>query len=527
GLALERAVAVLVIACPCALGLATPAAVAVATGRAAELGVLVRGGGALEALAHVDSLLVDKTGTLTIGRPALVMITPVAPDLDAPRALALAAAAEAGSEHPLARAIVQAARDRGLAPLPVTAFAAQPGGGVTATVDGHTIVLGTLGHLSARAVDTTPIAALIDQRAALGETPVALAVDGRALAVLGLRDTARPEARATLDHLRARGLNVTMLTGDRRATASVIARELGIDDVRAELSPDDKVAHVEAAHDRCLASNASTRLRYRLDRRRRFLASSLRRTSGTAQSGASSLLADRAGPFASLRRVGHQPPGLVAMVGDGVNDAPALARAHVGIAMARGTDVSIGVSDVALVHEGLTPLATAVALARRTLVIIRQNLAWAFGYNVVAIPIAAGAFAGLGVTLSPVLASLAMALSSVSVVLNALRLRRFRAPILAPSPPAPPTHPTEGVPAMSLLSKSTTTAPDTITLAVDGMTCGHCVSRVDKALRAVPGVQDVTVTLADHKARVSGSASREALAAAVVQAGYEARSVPE
>ena len=368
-LAIERMVAVLVIACPCALGLATPAAVAVGAGRAAELGVLFRTGAALEQASHVDAVFFDKTGTLTNGRPDVVAIEPVV-GVAADELLAAAAAVELGSEHPFARAVVVAAQARGLGLGATTAFVATPAMGASARVDGMLVRVGTLAWLAHEGIDTAALVAPAAALAARGVSPVLVARGSQALGVLGLADALRPEAVAAVQQLRALGLHVGMLSGDRRGVAVAIARQLGIgdDDVAAELLPAGKAAHLHAAHaqGRC-----------------------------------------------------------VAMVGDGVNDAPALAAADIGMALGSGTDVAAAAADVALLRGGVLGVATALQLARATMRTIRRNLLWASVYNLLGIPIAAGVFANAGLVLSPVFASAAMSLSSVSVLLSSLALRRF------------------------------------------------------------------------------------------------------
>jgi Cu+-exporting ATPase len=366
--ALVHAVAVLIVACPCALGLATPISIMVATGRAAELGVLFRGGDGLQRLASVDTVAFDKTGTLTEGRPALTDLA--AADGDADGALALAAAVEALSEHPIARAIVSAARARGLAVPSATGFAARPGLGAEATVGERRVAVGAPRFLAALGVDPAPLAAEAGRLAADGRTVVFVAVDGRAAAVLAVSDPIRATTPAALAALRARGVRVAMVSGDGRAAAEAVARRLGIDAVAAEVSPEGKAAAVAA------------------------------------------LRADGA-------RIGF--------VGDGINDAPALAAAEVGLAVAGGADVAIESADVVIAGGDLRRVADALALSRATMRNIAQNLGWAFAYNVALIPVATGALEpALGLALSPALAAGAMALSSLSVVGNALRLRRFR-----------------------------------------------------------------------------------------------------
>lgn len=367
--ALVNAVAVLIIACPCAMGLATPTSIMVGTGKAAELGVLFRRGEALQALRDVKLVAFDKTGTLTLGRPALTDLIPVggfAPD----EALRLAAAVEARSEHPIAAAIVEAANARGLATPTAEAFEAIPGFGAQATVEGRSVQVGADRYMARLGVDVGSVSSEAARLAAEARTPLFVAIDGRLAAVIAVADPIRPSTPAALAALRAAGLKLAMITGDNRRTAAAVAEVLGIDEVVAEVLPDGKLAALQAL-----------RAKY----------------------------------------------GAAAFVGDGVNDAPALAAADVGIAMGAGTDIAIESADVVLMRSDLRAVATAVALSRATLANIRQNLAWAFGYNVLLIPVAAGVlYSAFGLTLSPMIAAGAMALSSVSVLANALRLRGFR-----------------------------------------------------------------------------------------------------
>ncbi|MCL4798935.1 MAG: heavy metal translocating P-type ATPase [Burkholderiales bacterium] len=369
-LALVSTVAVLVVACPCAMGLATPAAIMVGSGRAAELGVLFRKGEALEALSHVDTVVFDKTGTLTIGRPELTDLEP-APGRDAAEVLRFAAGADSGSEHPLAAAIVAAARARGVEFPQAARFEAIPGYGVKATVDGHAVLLGAERLLAREGIAAD---ALAERAAALAErarTPIYLAVDGAAWGVLGVADPLKPESAAVIEALKARGLRIGMITGDSARTAQAIARQAGVDDVAAEVLPSGKAEAVR---------------RMQLEGRK------------------------------------------VAFVGDGINDAPALAQAEVGVAVATGTDIAIEAADVTLTRGDLAGLLNALEVARRTMRTIRGNLFWAFVYNIALIPLAAGVFyPAWGLTLNPMLAGLAMGLSSVFVVTNSLRLRRVRA----------------------------------------------------------------------------------------------------
>ncbi len=366
--AVEHFVAVLVIACPCALGLATPAAVAVGTSRAAALGLLVKGGEALERASKIDQVLFDKTGTLTLGRMALARVVPTG-GRDEDELLALAAAAEAGSEHPVARAIVASATARGLTAVAATDFTATPGGGVRARVGASRVCVGTARWLASQGVAADALESAAADAADRGETPVFVAIDGAVAGLVTVADTVRPEAAATVAALTAMGVSVAIATGDRRATALTVACAVGVGEVHAEVRPEEKAALV-----------------------------------------------------ARLRAAGRT----VAMVGDGVNDAPALAAADLGVAMGGGADVAAAAADVTILRGGVGAVPTALALARATLRTIRQNLFWAFVYNLVGIPLAAGLLEPVtGWSLSPVFASAAMSLSSVSVLLNSLRLRRW------------------------------------------------------------------------------------------------------
>jgi Cu+-exporting ATPase len=366
--AIVNAVAVLIIACPCALGLATPMSVMVGIGRGAAAGVLVRAAEALEVLERVDTLVVDKTGTLTEGRPRLATVVP-ADGVDERTVLATAAALELASEHPLAAAIVAGARARAIEPSAAERFEAHPGRGVAGTVAGRVAALGNAALLSEIGIDGAPLASRADALRRAGQTVVFVARDGRLAGLLGVADPIRATTPHALDALRAAGVRVGMVTGDDPVTADAVARELGIHDVHAGVLPDRKAEIVR-----------------------------------------------------ELRSRGRA----VAMAGDGINDAPALAAADVGIAMGTGTDVAMEAADVTLVRGDLQGIVRALHLSRVTMRNIRQNLFLAFVYNALGIPLAAGALYPLtGLLLSPMIASAAMSLSSVSVIANALRLRRL------------------------------------------------------------------------------------------------------
>jgi P-type Cu+ transporter len=366
--ALLNAVAVLIIACPCALGLATPMSIMVGTGRGATAGVLIRNAEALEILAKVDVLVVDKTGTLTEGKPRLVTVTPVAPYQES-EVLGFAGALEQSSEHPLAAAIVSGARDKGLLPAKAVDFRSLTGKGVQGTVEGRAVAIGTARFLSGLGVDTAGLEAQAESLRQEGQTVMFVAIDSRPAGLLGVADPIKPSTPEAIDALHREGLRIVMLTGDSRTTAEAVARRLHIDDVQAEVLPEQKAAVVK-----------------------------------------------------QLQAQGH----IVAMAGDGINDAPALAQAHVGIAMGTGTDVAMESAGVTLVKGDLRAIARARRLSRGTMRNIRQNLFFAFAYNTLGVPIAAGVlYPFVGVLLSPMIASAAMTFSSVSVIGNALRLRKL------------------------------------------------------------------------------------------------------
>ncbi|MBI2197499.1 MAG: copper-translocating P-type ATPase [Candidatus Rokubacteria bacterium] len=371
--ALLNFVAVLIIACPCALGLATPTSIMVGTGKGAEHGILIRSGQALETAHRLRALVFDKTGTLTAGKPALTDVVRTgafaADDL-----LRLAASAERGSEHPLGGAIVDGARQRGLAVTNAEDFQAVPGHGIVARVDGRSVLVGNLRLMEDRGVHGGLPTDEAARLSSAGKTPMYVAVDGRAAGLVAVADTLKPNSAAAVAALHRLGLEVIMITGDNRRTAEAIAREVGIDRVLAEVLPGDKAKEVKRLQDE---------------------------------------------------------GKLVGMVGDGINDAPALAQADIGLALGTGTDVAMEAADITLMSGDLRGVVTAIALSKATMRNIKQNLFWAYAYNTALIPVAAGVlFPFFGWLLNPILAAAAMATSSVSVVSNALRLRRFRPPVL-------------------------------------------------------------------------------------------------
>ncbi|MFQ5587235.1 MAG: heavy metal translocating P-type ATPase [Nitrospiria bacterium] len=367
--ALFTAVAVLIVACPCALGLATPTSVMVGISRGAESGILIRSGEALQNAHQLNAVVFDKTGTLTHGKPSVTDI--ISPADDVKNLLFYAASAEKGSEHPLAEAILSAAKKEGIVPVEPTKFEAVPGKGLRAEVAGKTVHLGTGRWLRETGVETGPLQKESESLAEAGKTPMFVAADQQLLGLIAVADTVKPDARTVVAALHRIGLKVILLSGDQRKTAEAIAKTVGIDQVIAEVLPDEKAAQV-----------------------------------------------------AGLQKQGYR----VAMVGDGINDAPALALADVGMAIGTGTDVALAAADMTLVGGRLSGIVTALRLSRATIRNIRQNLFFAFIYNIVLIPVAAGALYPLwGIRLSPILGAAAMGLSSVSVVTNALRLRSFKA----------------------------------------------------------------------------------------------------
>lgn len=443
--ALSCAIAVLVISCPCALGLATPTAIMVGTGRGAAAGILYRTAESLELLSRIDTVVLDKTGTVTEGKPSVT-------DLFAQnenQLLQLAASAEALSEHPLAKAIVTEAKNRNLTILPASHFESIPGQGIKATVDESEILAGNLRMMEAFGVSLADTADA-EKLAEDGKTPLYFAQNGMFLGTVALADTLKPTSKSAVAAFAKQGIEVVLLTGDNRRTAEAIRRRLAIPSVVAEVLPQDKERHI-----------------------------------------------------AALQAQGKR----VAMIGDGINDAPALARADVGIAIGAGTDIAIEAADVVLMKSDLADAVTAISLSKAVLRNIKQNLFWAFFYNSVGIPLAAGVFYTLlGLKLSPMFGAAAMSLSSVCVVTNALRLRFFKSPVIGFDP-----QPAETRKEVSVMSKKV--------VLIEGMMCAHCSGHVLAVLNALPGAA-AEVSLEEKCAVVSGEISDEAIKKAVTDAGY-------
>lgn len=457
---LSIGIAVLVISCPCALGLATPVAITVATGKAAEKGILIKSAASLELMGRVNTVVLDKTGTVTEGKPRVTDVL-CAANVTEEELLCAAASLEKPSGHPLADAIVQEAERRSIPLCAVSDFAAVAGGGVQAVQDGKTLYAGNDRYMGSIGADTAALRAAAEMLAAAGKTPLYFAEGRQLLGVIAVADVVKPDSAAAIAALRRSGCEVVLLTGDNQRTAEAIARQVGVDRVIAQVLPQDKARCIE-----------------------------------------------------DLQKAGR----LVAMVGDGVNDAPALVTADVGLAIGAGTDVAIESADVVLMRSSLMDIVDAAALSRATLRNIRQNLFWAFFYNSIGIPVAAGVlYPALGITLNPMIAAAAMSLSSVCVVSNALRLRGWKgsAPVRRGETPAN----TQSEPAAPAAQHNEEEPTMKKTLSIEGMMCAHCAAHVEKALNALPGVT-AAVDLAGSSAVVTGDVSDEALKKAVADAGY-------
>ena len=472
--AFSIAICILVISCPCALGLATPVAIMVGTGKGAENGILIKSGEALEIAQSVDTVVMDKTGTITEGRPVVTDITTVN-GVSEQEFLAIAAGLEKGSEHPLAEAVMTAARERGIAPKAMTDFKALFGRGVEAEADGHVYAAGNDKLMAEKGIDLTPYEAHLASLADDGCTPLIFAEDDRVIGILAAADVEKATSREAIARFRAMGIDVVMLTGDNARTAEAIRRRMDIPKVIAGVLPENKAEHIK-----------------------------------------------------KLQAEGHR----VAMIGDGINDAPALAQADLGMAIGAGTDVAIESADAVLMKSDLLDAVSAIRLSKAVLKNIKENLFWALIYNVICIPLAAGIlYPAFGIKLSPVIGAAAMSLSSVCVVMNALRLRFFKpdhgAEISAEQTAAAVSsdrkdhEAADSAAAQSVQEKEAITMEKT--LKIEGMMCAHCQKHVHDALAKMDGVTDVTVDLEGGKADVKAThdISEDDFRKVIEDAGYE------
>ena len=480
GYALARGISVLVISCPCALGLATPVAIMVGNGKGAKNGILFKTAVSLEEAGKVRVVALDKTGTITTGQPRVTDVLP-APGVTDEQLIAAAYALEQKSEHPLAHAVVERAQNLGLKAQEVSDFAALPGNGLTAVLDGEALSGGSLAFISGRTEVSGDMRAQADHLSGEGKTPLLFSRGGRLLGMIAVADAIKPESPQAVRELQNMGIRVVMLTGDNQRTAEAIGRQAGVDQVIAGVLPDGKESVIRSL----------------------------------------------------------QSQGKVAMVGDGINDAPALTRADIGIAIGAGTDVAIDAADVVLMNSRLTDVPAAIRLSRATLRNIHENLFWAFIYNIIGIPLAAGVFIPLlGWQLNPMFAAAAMSLSSVCVVTNALRLRFFK-PKSVPASPVPcpsGTCPVQPVPDPSEQptyepqhQEERKGANETMEkkIMINGMMCAHCTAHVEKALGTLEGVASVKADLEGKCATVTltGEVSDQSLTDAVTEAGYEVVSI--
>ena len=480
--ALSNAIAVLVISCPCALGLATPVAIMVGTGKAAEYGILIKSAESLENLHSIDTVILDKTGTITSGHPEVTDIEVLDPSMSPEEFLAQAAALEAGSEHPLAQAVVEKAKGDGVSSVQAEDFQARTGRGVSARISGKTWLAGNLAFMEEEKAmgpeqETALVREKMGQYASQGKTPLLFVRDGQAAGIIAVADTVRETSRAAIRKFKEMGLTVVMLTGDNKVTAEAIRKELDIAEAVSDVLPTEKEACVR-----------------------------------------------------SWQEKGHK----VAMVGDGINDAPALTRADIGIAIGAGTDIAIDSADVVLMKDSLQDVVTAIELSRAVVRNIHMNLFWAFFYNILGIPVAAGAlFPAFGLRLSPMIGSAAMSLSSVCVVTNALRLRFFKPALGGQADGSAKaeedrekTDSTENIPERSGVDNKEDEKGMVMmkkTLVVEGMMCEHCKMHVEKALAGVAGVDSAQVDLEKKTATVSltEDVADQVLMDAVKEAGYE------
>lgn len=454
--AFSIAICILVISCPCSLGLATPVAIMVGTGKGAENGILIKSGEALEIAQSVDTVVMDKTGTITEGRPVVTDITTV-DGVSEQEFLAIAAGLEKGSEHPLAEAVMTAARERGIVPKAVTDFKALFGRGVEAEANGHVYAAGNDKLMAEKGIDITPYEAHLASLADDGCTPLIFAEDDRVIGILAAADVEKATSREAIARFHEMGIEVVMLTGDNARTAEAIRRRMGIEKVIAGVLPENKAAHIK-----------------------------------------------------KLQSEGHR----VAMIGDGINDAPALAQADLGIAIGAGTDVAIESADAVLMKSDLLDAVSAIRLSKAVLKNIKENLFWALIYNVICIPLAAGIlYPAFGIKLSPVIGAAAMSMSSVCVVMNALRLRFFKpdhgAEISAEQTATAVSSDRKDHEAADSAAAQPVQEKEAIrmekTLKIEGMMCAHCQKHVHDALAKMDGVTDVTVDLEGGKADVKAT----------------------
>lgn len=467
--ALSTGIAVLVISCPCALGLATPTAIMTGTGRGAQMGILIKSAEALETAGHIDTVVLDKTGTITEGKPRVTDIIPLSADKQ--ELLSAALAVESLSEHPLARAVVEYAKKTDCKELKAEGFVSCGGKGVLAEVQGKTVYAGNIRLMQEKGIDVFEQRQTIDALAQQGKTPLFFAKNKSIMGIIAVADVVKETSAAAVKELKDMNIDVVMLTGDNKATAKAIGDSCGIDNVVAEVLPQDKEQQVR-----------------------------------------------------QLQQSGYR----VAMVGDGINDAPALAKADVGVAIGAGTDIAIDSADVVLVKSSLLDIVKLIQLSRATMRNIKENLFWALIYNTIGIPLAAGVFFSLlGWRLNPMYGAAAMCFSSVCVVLNALRLRTFKPRLKYSAEKAANNRSVDGNPECglggteeNLTHNNTEDTAMTKTVIIDGMRCSHCSGRVQQVLNSLPGVK-AEVSLDKKCAVVTGSADNEEIKKAVENAGYK------
>ena len=457
--ALSIGISVLVISCPCALGLATPTAIMVGTGKGATNGILIKSAEALETAHSIDTVVLDKTGTITQGKPVVTDVL-LSENISPEKLLGLAASLEKLSEHPLAEAVVAEAEKIGYKSLSVSDFNQIPGQGITGIIDGELVLAGNRRLIEAYNIPGGALMTKGEELASDGKTPLYFAKDSKLLGVIAVADVVKPTSAQAVAELSGMGIEVVMLTGDNAKTADAICRQVGVDRVVAEVFPQDKEQEIRR-----------------------------------------------------LQNEGKK----VAMVGDGINDAPALARADVGIAIGAGTDIAMESADIVLMKSDLLDVVTAIQLSKATIRNIKQNLFWAFIYNIIGIPVAAGLFLiPFALKLSPMIGAFAMSFSSVFVVTNALRLRWFK--------PKRITNKTNSA-AETVSAQTETEREDPMekNLKIEGMMCNHCVMHVQKALAAIPGVAEVTVSLEEKNAKVklNQDVADEVFKTAIEDAGYQ------